>query len=134
MPESAGGTVQINGVDEARDRLTNLAVTVRGYGRTVLVGSGLPYAYGQETGRHRVSGKLARRAGPTYFLTFAAQEVLDQATPDILKGLEMSASGRKLSGLGQVRRVARWVARLARKYVPKDSGALRRSLHVVVRR
>jgi hypothetical protein len=131
----------LHGIEEARSRLTNLAVTVSGYSRTVHVGSSLPYAYGQETGRHRISGKLARRSGPTYFLTFAAQEVLDQATPDLLRGLEMSAQGRRLTGLGQVLRVARWVRRLAKKYAPRGegnkafpAGSLRRSLRVTVSR
>lgn len=124
--------LQLSGIDEARSRLTNLAVTLSGYGRTVYVGSSLPYAYGQETGRHRVSGKVARRAGPSYFLTFAAQDVLDQATPDVLRGLEQTASGKPRSGLGQVRRLARWVGRLARQSVPYRTGRLRRSIRTVV--
>jgi hypothetical protein len=141
MARRSAVDLQLHGVDEARARLTQLAVTVSGYGRTVMVGSALPYAYGQETGRHRVSGKLARRSGPTYFLTFAAQEVLAQATPDLLRGLELAASGRRLTGLGQVVRVARWIRRLAKKYAPLGegnrqfpAGSLRRSLRVTVRR
>lgn len=125
--------LQLNGIDEARARLSNLAVTAKGFGREVSVGSKLPYAYGQETGRHRVSGKLARRSGPTYYLTFAAQEVLDQATPDLLAGWQKVADGKRpITGLGMVRRIGRWIARLARRGAPKQSGALRRSIKTTV--
>lgn len=129
--------LQLNGVDEARDRLTNLAVTLKGFNRTVAVGSRLPYAYGQETGRHRVSGKRARRAGPTYYLTFATQAVLDQVDDDLIAGLEktMRANTRRpFTGLSLVRRIGRWVAREARKLAPRQSGRLRRSIHTQVRR
>jgi hypothetical protein len=125
------GQIEIVGLEDVTSKLTILATTVKGFSRTVEVGSALPYAYGQETGIHRVSGRRAR-SGPTYFLTFSAQEVLDTVDDDLIKGLEMSASGRKLTGLGQVVRVGRWIARIARKHAPRQTGRLAKSIRVKV--
>lgn len=129
--------LQVNGVEEATERLTNLATTLKGFNRTVAVGSRLPYAYGQETGRHRVSGKRARRSGPTYYLTFGVQKVLDQVDDDLITGLEktMRANTRRpFTGLSLVRRIGRWAAKEARKLAPRQSGRLRRSIFTQVRR
>lgn len=126
--------INISGIEAAREKLTNLAMTISGYGRTVVVGTRMPYAYGIETGRHRVSGRLARRAGGVHFLARAGEEVLGQLTDDLLRGLAQSASGKPRSGLGQVRRVARWIGRLARRYAPRQTGRLRRSIHTEVSR
>jgi hypothetical protein len=123
-------------------------------GTTVLVGSRLPYAYGIDKGRHRVSGKLARKAGGAQFLERAVEQALPASGPDVVRALEQYPT-RKTT-------ILRWVARpvvlLARKLAPvgqikdkrsaqvrrsahpgkpgkyRKAGALRRSIHVEVTR
>lgn len=94
----------------------------------VQVGSRLPYAYGIETGRHRVSGRVARAAGGVYYLQRAVNAVLADADKDVSEGLERVGA----PGPWVLRRLGRWARRLARLDVVRKSGRLRRSLTVLV--
>ncbi len=94
------------------------------------VGSRLPYAYGIEYGRHRKSGKLARRAGGTFYITNAINTVLSGADNDISEGLDKVTA----PGPWVIRRLALWARRLARQNAPRGpkkraSYRLRRSIN-----
>ncbi len=107
---------------------------------TVQVGSRLPYAYGQETGTHRVSGKLARRYGPTYYLRTGMEAVLNQGDLDITQGLAKIP----YPGPWIMIRLGRWIRRIAKQMAPVGDhptsntrpkatpGQLRRSLRIIV--
>ncbi len=92
------------------------------------VGSSMPYAYGIETGRHRVSGRVARSAGGAYYLQRAVNAVLADADSDVSQGLEKVGA----PGPWVLRRLGRWARRLARLNVVRKTGRLRRSLTVLV--
>lgn len=80
-----------------------------------VVYSRLPYAYGIETGRHRKSGKLARRAGGSFYIRRAIDTVLAGADTDLSEGLSKVTA----PGVWVVRRLALWARRLARKNAPR---------------
>lgn len=80
-----------------------------------LVGSYLPYAFGQEEGRHRVSGKLARKAGGAFYIRRAVETVLSGADADLSEGLNKVTA----PGVWVVRRLGLWGRRLARVNVPR---------------
>lgn len=123
--------ITLNGMDDAEKQMKRIERGTRTMGRYVgEVGSRLPYAYGIEFGRHRVSGKLARRAGGARYITGAIEEVLSGADADISEGLtKVTAPGSWV-----IRRLALWARRLARLNVPKGprkkshSYRLRRSI------
>jgi hypothetical protein len=121
----------LHGTGEAQRQLARIA---RGCAALAhwrgFVGSRLPYAYGAEYGTHRVSGRLARRAGGTRFLESAVGQVMTGADKDISDGLtKVSAPGRWV-----IRRLALWARRLARAGVPRQKGRLRRSIRVELRK
>lgn len=99
------------------------------------VNSRLPYAYGIEFGRHRKSGKLARKAGGSFYIRRAIDTVLSNADRDLAEGLNKVTS----PGVWVVRRLALWARRLTRKNVPRGprnkgrSYRLRRSIQYKVR-
>jgi hypothetical protein len=95
-----------------------------------VVYSRLPYGYGQEYGEHRVSRKLARKGGPAHYLTRAKDEMSQSADTDIAEGLTKVTA----PGVWVLRRMGRWARRLARLYVPRRSGKLRRSIRATVGR
>ncbi len=97
--------------------------------RTAFVGTKWPYGYGMETGRHRKSGKLARRAGGAWYLTRAAVQI-DQPTEADVAWL---ARPRKTEP-ALLRAVGRIVIRHARPLVPVRTGRLRKSLKTWVQR
>lgn len=98
-------------------------------GQTAYVYSRLPYAWGIEHGRHRKSGKLARRAGGSFYLRRAVATVQASARADISEGLaRVQAPGPWI-----LRRLARWVRRLARQNAPRRRGRLRRSIQIELR-
>lgn len=119
-------TVAVQGVAEARRHLEGMAEAAKAAGgRSYLVGSGLAYAYGIETGRHR-GGRLARRAGGAHML----QRALDSVAPSI-----PAAVARALPrGAGAVdqalRKIAFEVESRAKAQTPVRSSALRASIHV----
>ncbi len=83
----------------------------------VEIGTFLPWGYGIEYGRHRKSGKLARRAGGAMYLHRAAQTILADGKRDIAEGL------RKVTRPGPwiPKRLGRWARRLARQLVPRST-------------
>lgn len=81
---------------------------------TGLLYSHLPYAYGIETGRHRKSGKLARKAGGAHYIRRAIDEVMGDADRDISEGLDKVTA----PGAWIMRRLARWSQRLAKENAP----------------
>ena len=95
---------------------------IRGY-----VGSNLPYAYGIEEGRHRKSGKLARRAGGAKYLARAIATMQASADADISEGLTRV----RYPGPWVIKRLTRWARRVARLYAPVQTGALRRSIRAI---
>jgi hypothetical protein len=84
---------------------------------TGVVFSRLPYAYGIEFGRHRVSGKLARQAGGSFYIRRAIDTVLSGADHDLSEGLSKVTA----PGVWVVRRLALWARRLARQNAPRGS-------------
>lgn len=81
----------------------------------------LPYGWGIHFGRHRKSGKLARRAGGAFYLTRAVEQMKAGAVADISQGLDkVSAPGPWI-----LRRLGRWSRRIARTLVPR--GGAKRS-------
>lgn len=109
----------LNGMEDAvkqMDRIERNTAKMQNY--RVFVGSKLPYAYGQEMGRHRVSGKLARRSGGTFYLQGAVETVLSSADKDISEGLDKVTS----PGVWVLKRLGLWARRLARVNVPRSRG------------
>jgi len=82
---------------------------------TGVVFSRLPWAYGIEYGRHRKSGKLARKAGGSFYIRRAIDTVLSDADRDLSEGLDKVTA----PGVWVVRRLALWARRLARKNAPR---------------
>lgn len=80
-----------------------------------------PQAWGLEFGRHRKSGKLARRAGGFYYLSRAVQEIQSGGVSDISEGLNKVTA----PGPWVLRRLGRWVRRLGRLYAPRGTGRAR---------
>lgn len=140
--------VTVQGMAEAQTQFKRIVRGVVALSETQLfVGSRLPYAYGQEEGHHRVSGKLARRMGGAKYLTQAKDTVLADADRDIAEGLTKVTA----PGAWVIRRLAKWIRRLARVNAPVGSvartvqakrkggmtvtknlrpGRLRRSIHI----
>lgn len=99
-------------------------------GSVAVVYSRMPYAYGIETGRHRVSGRVAHSAGGVWYLRRAVEDVLRDGRTDVSEGMEKV----RAPGPWVLRRLARWARRLARKNAPRRTGRLRRSIQTEVRR
>lgn len=114
----------LNGMDDVEKQLERIergAKAMDNY--RAVVGSTLPYAWGIEFGRHRVSGKLARRAGGTYYITNAIQAVLSDADRDIAEGLDKVTA----PGTWVLRRLGLWARRLARANAPRGPKNKKRS-------
>ena len=121
----------LKGMDDAEKQMARIERATRSMGQYKgYIGSRLPYAWGQEFGRHRVSGKLARRSGGAQYLTGAINIVLGDADRDLAEGLnKVTAPGRWV-----IKRLALWARRVARLNVPRKTGKLRRSIRVDVRK
>lgn len=129
--------ITLQGMDEVEKQLKRIERGTKALRRySGEVGSKLPYAWGIEYGRHRVSGKLARRAGGAMYITNAINTVLASADGDLSEGL------RKVTAPGPwvIRRLALWARRLARANAPRGpqqkshSYRLRRSINYRVTR
>lgn len=127
----SGPSVTLKGLDdtvkqlERIERSTKAMASYRGY-----VYSRMPYAWGIEYGEHQKSRRLARAAGGSEYLTGAVAEVMSGADMDLSAGLtKVTAPGRWV-----FKRLALWARRLARASVPVESGRLRRSIKVEVRK
>ncbi len=116
MADKSGLQINLKGLDDAKKQMTRIErglASLKNYTGTVF--SRLPYAYGIETGRHRKSGKLARRAGGVFYIRRAIETVLSGADRDLSEGLNKVTA----PGPWVVRRLALWARRLARKNAPK---------------
>lgn len=122
--------IKLKGMDDAQAQMARIERSTKAMARySTYVGSYRPYAYGIEHGRHRKSGKLARKAGGAQYITAARNEVLSRADADLSEGLnKVTAPGRWI-----FKRLGLWTRRLARVYVPRKSGKLRRSIRSEVR-
>lgn len=120
----------VTGVGDAQkslERVRQGAASMRG--TSAVIGSRLPYAWGIERGRHRKSGRLARRRGGAFYLENAVKTVVSAGSADIGEGL------RKVTkpGVWIYRRLGRWVRRLSRANVPVRTRKLKRSIRVEMR-
>lgn len=113
---SDGLRITLNGMEDAQKQMQRIERGTKAMGRyTGEVGSKLPYAYGVEYGRHRKSGKLARRAGGAFYITHAIETVLSDADADLAEGLDKVTA----PGPWVIRRLALWSRRLARANAPR---------------
>ncbi|NJN53285.1 MAG: hypothetical protein HC804_00130 [Anaerolineae bacterium] len=124
--------IVLQGLDDVEKQLERVQRGTKAMGNYQgQVGSRLPYAWGMEFGRHRVSGKMARRAGGVQYITRAVETVLSGADHDISEGLNKVTA----PGPWVIRRLALWARRLARANAPKGpktkshSYRLRRSIN-----
>ncbi|WP_395707002.1 hypothetical protein [Casimicrobium huifangae] len=126
----SGVGIKLNGMDDAKKQMERIQRGCQGLAQwTGYVYSRMPYAWGMEYGSHRVSGKLARRAGGQQYMNEAVSTVMTGADMDLSQGLtKVTAPGRWV-----IKRLALWARRLSRLNVPKETGRLRRSIKVEVR-
>ena len=131
-----GVKIRLQGMEDAQKQLARIERNTKKMGDyRAIVFSRLPYAYGQEYGRHRVSGKLARRRGGAMYLNRARDEMLSGADRDISEGLNKVTS----PGVWVLKRLALWTRRLAKQNAPRSgirgkSYRLHRSINVKVYR
>lgn len=110
--------ITIKGLDDVKKQIGRLERGAAAMARTeAVVGSGMPYAYGAERGRHRVSGKLARRSGGRYYLLSSVQRMQSEADADISAGLKKVTA----PGPWVLKRLGLWVRRLARARAPRGA-------------
>lgn len=113
---SDGLRITLNGMDDAQKQMQRIERGTKAMARYEgQVYSKLPYAYGAEYGRHRKSGKLARRAGGSFYMQRAIDEASSGADADISEGLNKVTA----PGSWVIRRLALWVRRLARRNAPR---------------
>jgi hypothetical protein len=108
--------VTLNGMEDVEKQMGRIArglEALQGYESAVF--SKLPYAYGIHEGSHRVSGKLARKAGGSFYIRRAVDTVLGDADRDLSEGLAKVTA----PGVWVVRRLALWSRRLARANAPR---------------
>lgn len=108
--------ITLQGMKDADAQMRRIQRGAEAMARTqAVVGSNMPYAYGAEYGYHRISRKLARRAGGTFYLRNAAQTVTGGADRDLSEGLKRVTA----PGPWVLRRLALWIRRLARANAPR---------------
>lgn len=129
--------ITLKGMEDVEKQLKRIERGTQSMGRYyAYVGSRLPYAYGIHQGRHRVSGKLARRAGGAMYLSNAVGQVLSDADRDLAEGLNKVTA----PGVWVLKRLGLWTRRIARQIVPRGpkkkghSYRLYRSIHYGVGR
>lgn len=116
--------IVLNGMEDADKQLQRIERGTKAMENYVaVVGSRLPYAWGQEFGSHRVSGKLARRSGGSRYITRAVETVLSDADRDISEGLEKVTA----PGSWVLKRIGLWARRLARVNAPKKERGIKKS-------
>lgn len=116
--------ITLQGMEDAEKQLRRIERGTKALGNYEgEVYSKLPYAWGAEYGRHRVSGKLARRAGGAQYITRAINTVLSGADHDLSEGLNKVTA----PGPWVIRRLALWARRLARQNAPRGPQQKRRS-------
>lgn len=136
MSES-GVIITLKGLDDAERQMTRIEKGLAALANYEgVVYSRLPYAYGAEYGRHKKSGKLARRAGGSFYIRRAVDTVLSGADHDLSEGLNKVTA----PGVWVVRRLALWARRLAKANAPRGgkkkgrSYRLNRSIKYEVRK
>lgn len=112
--------ITVQGMDDATKQLRRIERGIRSMANyEAFIYSSLPYAYGIEEGRHQRSGKLARRAGGSFYMRRAVDTVVSGMDEDITAGLtKVTAPGRWV-----LMRLARWARRLARANAPRGPKA-----------
>lgn len=108
--------VQLVGMEDAEKQMARIERGLKALqDYSGIVQSRLPYAWGIEFGHHRVSGKLARKAGGSFYIRRAIDTVLSGADRDLSEGLDKVTA----PGVWVVRRLALWARRLARQNAPR---------------
>jgi hypothetical protein len=121
----AGFSLQIQGLGEVQRQLALLREGVGELGlKKDRIASGLPYAAGQNYGRYR-NGRLARRAGPTFYFEAGVTAIEDAAYDQLAAALPRGASAVRSAWSVLIKRGVTTAQRRA----PIKSGDLRRSLH-----
>lgn len=116
--------IELTGIDDVEKQMQRIERGMRAMARyEATVYSRLPYAFGMHYGRHRVSGKLARKAGGTYYMSAAVQTVLHDADRDLSEGLKKVTA----PGPWVLRRLGLWVRRLARANAPRQARGTKKS-------
>lgn len=120
-------TLQMKGIEEASAYLKKLRGNLERLGKArIMIGSNLKYAYGIEFGRHRVSGRTARKMGGAFMLTNARKEVqadlIQEVKAAIVQGGDIDQA---------LYRAALKAENIAKSNTPVKTGSLRRSLHTI---
>jgi hypothetical protein len=124
MPSTS--SVRVDGIREVTSLLGNIGAAARALsGFRVRAMSRLPYAYGIRTGHHR-GGRLARRAGGTYAIDKAKDEVVSQMLSALAAALPKGADAAQRVALDTAQKI---VDRVQSTEAVK-SGNLRASYHV----
>lgn len=127
MVAIAGLEVRIKGTREGLEYMQQLRSAVGQYTGTVLrLEADKPYAYGIEFGRHR-SGRLARKAGPAYYMRGAWQRV----RPGTGLLIALTLADGPVAVREAQREIGRRLVHEARDIVPVRSGALRESIRAI---
>jgi hypothetical protein len=128
--------ITLKGMEDAEKQFVRIERGLKALHNYIgVVKSRMPYAWGIEYGRHRVSGKLARKAGGAFYIRRAIDTVLAGADHDLSEGLNKVTA----PGVWVVRRLALWARRLARINAPRGgkkprSYRLYRSIQYEVRK
>lgn len=108
--------ITLRGLEDVQKQMERIERASKNMGEwKVFVGSRLPYAWGIEFGSHRQSGKLARRAGGSFYLRRAVDSVLAGADRDMSEGLNKVTA----PGVWLMRRLGLWARRLAKVNAPR---------------
>lgn len=111
--------IVLNGMDDAVKQMERIERGSKALGDyEAYIFSKLPYAYGQEEGRHRVSGKLARKSGGSFYMRRAVDTVIGDMDRDISEGLTKVTA----PGVWILKRLALWSRRQARSNAPRSRG------------
>lgn len=116
--------INLRGMDDAVKQMERIKRGSKAMARyTAVVYSRLPYAWGQEFGSHRVSGKLARKSGGAHYITGSIETVLSGADSDLSEGLNKVTA----PGTWVLKRLALWARRLARENAPRKRRGQKKS-------
>lgn len=116
-------SLKITGATQTIARLERAARQAQTFGRArVVVGTPLIYGYGVHEGRTR-GGRLARRAGGSFFLARALQQTRGE-----IRALARRAGSEALIGRDLLLALGFKVEARAKALVPVVTGTLRRSI------
>ena len=107
--------INLTGMEDVQKQLLRIQRGVTAMENSeAFVFSWLPYAYGIHEGSHR-NGRLARRAGGSFYIQRAVDEVLAQGDADLTEGLKKVTA----PGVWVLRRLSLWSRRRARQMAPR---------------